>query len=147
METEITNLYELDARIAILKIKKVEDEIYFNQRYLAVKNKITHPFRFIKNLFLGGEKASGHFKADWVTTFGRIFLPLFLNKTLLRNRGVLIKTIASLFSQKIVSSDVLNKDILSNWIDNVTSFVRSKTKKDKRYGTDDYGIPPESETA
>ncbi len=147
MEIEITNLQELETRIAFLKIKKAEDEIYFHQRYTSIKDKFTHPFSFVKNLFLGGGQQNSQLKSDWVTSFGRIFLPLFLNKTLLRNRGVLIKTIASLFSQKIVNSNVLNKDILTHWIDNITGFVKSKTKKEKRYGVDDYGIPPESETA
>ncbi len=149
METEITNLQQLETRIAFLKIRKAEDEIYFHQKYASIKDKFTHPFRFIKDLFLGasGGKVSDHFRADWVTSFGRIFLPLFLNKTLLRNRGVLIKTIVSLFSQKIVSSNTLNKDVLTNWIDNIAGFIKSKTKKERRYGKDDYGIPPESETA
>lgn len=147
METEITNLQQLDAKIAFLKTKKAVDEIYFHQKFSSIKDKFTHPFKFVKDLFLGNSKPSDHFRADWVTSFGRIFLPLFLNKTLLRNRGVLVKTIASLFSQKIVNSSVLNKDVLSHWIDNITGFVKSKTKKERRYGVDDYGIPPESETA
>ena len=148
METEITNLHELEARIASLKIRKAEDEIYFHQRYSSIKDKLTHPFRFVKNLFFNSKPSgANNLTSDWVTSFGRIFLPLFLNKTILRNRGVLIKTIASLFSQKMVNSSVLNKDILSHWIDNITGFVKSKTKKEKRYGADDYGIPPESETA
>ncbi len=150
METQITNIAELKARIAFLKVKKVEDEIYFEQKIESIKSKFKHPFIFIKDAissFAFGTKMDVNGRADWATNLGRIFFPLFLNKTLLRNKGAIIKTLVSLFSQKAINSSVFNRDVLASWIDNVTSFVKSKTKKEKRYGADDYGIPPESETA
>jgi len=147
MEVEITNLEQLRAKITLLKIRKAEDEIFFHQKYQSIKNKITHPLDFLKELVFGNGHANNHQKADWVTSIGRIFLPFFLNKTILRNRGIFVKTIASLFSQKVVSSDILNKNTIAHWIDAVTGFIKTKTKKEKRYGADDYGIPPESETA
>ncbi|MFC5284175.1 hypothetical protein [Pedobacter alpinus] len=150
MDLEIRNIDDLRAKIALLKIKKQEDEIYLNQKYISVKEKLTSPFSFVKNLFISNRsfsQPSSPLKADFVTSLGRILIPLFLNKTILRNRGFLFKTIVSLISQKTINSSVFNKDVLSNWIDKATGFVKSKTKKEKRYGIDDYGIPPESETA
>lgn len=150
METQITNIAELKARIAYLELKKVQDELFFDQKIEGFKNKFKHPFTFIKDAFsslMFGTKVNANGGADWATTLGRIFLPLFLNKTLLRNKGTTIKTIVSLFSQKAINSSVFNREVLADWIDKVTDFVKSKTKKEKRYGIDDYGIPPESETA
>lgn len=150
METEITNLAQLKARIAFLEVKKIQDEIYFNQKFDAFKNKATHPFKFIKEMvsslaFGGGKSKMG--SADWATSLGRIFFPMLLNKTLLRNSGGIMKTLVSLVSQKAINYSVFNKDVLASWIDKVTDLVKTKTKKEKRYGIDDYGIPPESETA
>ena len=51
METQITNLQQLKARIAFLEVKKAEDEIYFNQKFVAIKEKILNPFKFIKETF------------------------------------------------------------------------------------------------
>ena len=149
METNITNLAQLEARIAFLKVKKTEDEIYFNQKFEAIKEKVEHPFKFIKNaissfVFGGGGNIA---RADWATNLGRIFFPLLLNKTLLKNKGIIVKTLVSLFSQKAINYSVFNRDVLSSWIDKATDFIKTKTKKEKRYGADDYGIPPESETA
>lgn len=150
METKITNIAELEARIAYLKVKKVADEIYFEQKIASIKSKFSHPFVFIKDAissFAFGTKTNTTGRADWATNIGRIFFPLFLNKTLLRNKGAIIKTLVSLFSQKAINPSVFNRDVLASWIDNVTSFIKAKTKKEKMYGSDDYGIPPESETA
>nr|WP_294895961.1 hypothetical protein [uncultured Pedobacter sp.] len=150
METEITNLAQLQERIVLLKVKKVEDEIYFNQKYEAIKQKVQHPFKFVKDLVSSiafGNTGNIAGKADWATTIGRIFFPMVLNKTVLKNSGVIIKTLVSLFSQRAINYSVFNKDVLSGWIDKATDFVKAKTKKEKRYGVDDYGIPPESETA
>lgn len=150
MGTEITNLAQLKARISFLEIKKIEDEIYFKQKFESIKNKVQHPFKFVKDtlsaLVFGGN-TNNIAQADWATNLGRIFFPMFLNKTLLKNSGVIMKTLVSLFSQKAINYSVFNKDVLSGWIESITDFVKSKTKKEKRYGTDDYGIPPESETA
>ncbi|HEX7367761.1 MAG TPA: hypothetical protein VF273_11725 [Pelobium sp.] len=148
MEAEITNLSQLRARIAYLKIKKVEDEIYFNQKFESIKEKYTHPFKFAKNLLssvLGSKNFAG--SADWVTSLGRIFFPMILNKTLLRNSGGIIKTMVSLVSQKAINYSVFNKEVLAGWVDKITHLVKSKTKKEQKLRFDDYGIPPESETA
>ncbi len=150
METEITNLAQLKARIAFLEIKKIDDEIYFDQKFELIKNKIKHPFNFVKDMISSaafGGKMTGVGKSDWATSIGRIFFPLLLNKTLLKNSGVIMKTLVSFVSQKAINYSLFNKDVLSGWIDNVTNFVKAKTHKEKRYGIDDYGIPPESETA
>lgn len=149
METEITNIQQLRAKIAFLEIKKTEDEFYINHRIASAKAAISKPFTFIKNTFLSPffDSTGSHVGADWATRMGRIFLPFLLNSTLLRKRGFLVKSLVSMFSQKVINYSVFNKNILSKWVDEISDFVKSKTKKEKRYGVDNYGIPPESETA
>lgn len=150
MELEIKNISDLRTRIAYLELKKKEDEIYLAQRYHSVKDKFTKPFKFIKdsfeslNLFSGNANPA---KSDIVTQLGRILFPLILNKTVLRNKGFVFKTLVSLLSQRTIKPSVFNKEVLSGWIDKVTDLIKSKTTREKRYGKDDYGIPPESETA
>ncbi|RKD18217.1 hypothetical protein BCY91_15535 [Pelobium manganitolerans] len=144
METPITNMQQLQARITLLQLKKVEDEVYFNQKFTAIKEKILAPVNFVKGLF-AHKSLQGH--ADWATRFGRIFVPMLLNRTILRKQGVVIKAVASLLSQKLVKPSLFNTEVLASWVDKATSFIKRKTKKERRYGADDYGIPPESETA
>lgn len=152
---KIENLDQLRTEIAFLRIKKAEEEIYLNQTFLKVNKAFNSPINFIKGAleFLGlrNNKASGNSSnhTDWVTSLGRIALPFLLNKTILRGRGVFLKTIVSLLSQSTINSKNLNKNVLASWIDkvtywvNVTNHSRKKKAEDK---DDDYGIPPESET-
>lgn len=150
MDFEIKNINDLRAKIALLEVKKREDEIFLNQKYVSIKDKFLNPFSYVKNIFsksTASASTSSSIKPDLVTYLTRVLLPLILNKTILRNKGIILKTLVSLISQRTITSSVFNKDILSNWIDKATDFVKSKTKKEKKYGYDDYGIPPESETA
>ena len=151
MDFEIKNISDLRARIISLEIKKQEDEIYFNQKFTSIKSKLLSPFSFVKNLFTGKNTSSNPLseplKSDYITYLGRVLLPMLLNRTVLRNKGFILKTIVSFLTQKTINSTFFNKEVLSSWVDKATIFVRSKTKKEKRYGHDDYGIPPESETA
>src|SRR6476659_168156 len=108
MKTKIENIEQLRAEIAILKLKRAEDEIYFNQSYQKAKNIAEMPARWFNNAlsFLGlnsdGDKTK--VKADWITSLGRIALPFLLNKTILRGRGLLFKGLISLISQKTINA-------------------------------------------
>ena len=150
MKPKIENLEQLRSEIALLKLKKAEDEIYFNQSYQKVKNVVETPTRWFNNLlaFLGlnSESENGKIKADWITSVGRVALPFLLNKTILRGRGFFVRALVSLISQKSINSKNFNKNVLSHWVDQLTEWVESSIKDKKKSKNMDYGIPPESET-
>ncbi|MBC7654654.1 MAG: hypothetical protein H7098_09310 [Oligoflexus sp.] len=154
METQIQNLQDLKTRIAFLELKQLNDELVIKQKFHSIKETFTSPLKFLKRIgkmvgITSDSDASSHSlskKADWVTNFGRVFLPLFLNKTLLRNRGIFVKSLVSILSQRTVNSMSFNKNVLVNWIDKATDFINSTKKKVKPTKDIDYGIPPESET-
>jgi len=66
-----------------------------------------------------------------------------LNKTILKGRGFLVKTLVTIFTQKIINGKMINQEILVKWVDQLTEFINSKTKSSK---VKDYGIPEDSET-
>jgi len=154
METQIQDLQHLKIRIAFLKLKQLDDELVIKQKFHSIKETFTSPLKFLKRI--GSMVGISHDnvttsnpslkKADWVTNFVRVFLPLLLNKTLLRNRGIIVKSLVSILSQRTVSSMSFNKNVLANWIDKATGFINSTKKKVKPIKQIDYGIPPESET-
>jgi hypothetical protein len=154
MENQIQNLQDLKTRIAFLELKQLNDELVIKQKFHSIKETFTSPLKFLKRIgkmvgITSDNDASSHSlskKADWVTNFGRVFLPLFLNKTLLRNRGIFVKSLVSILSQRTVNSMSFNKNVLVNWIDKATDFINSTKKKVKPTKDIDYGIPPESET-
>ncbi|MBU0695757.1 MAG: hypothetical protein KKE39_04430 [Bacteroidetes bacterium] len=150
IKPKIENLEQLRSEIAILKLKKAEDEIYFNQSFQKVKNVVETPTRWFNNVlsFLGlnSESEKGKVKADWITSVGRIALPFLLNKTVLRGRGFFVRALVSLISQKSINSKNFNKNVLSHWVDNLTEWIESSVKDKKKSKNIDYGIPPESET-
>ncbi len=155
MNTQIQNLQDLKTRIAFLELKQLDDELIIKQKFHSIKETFTSPLKFLKRIgsMVGithdkgvRSNTSSSTKADWVTNFGRVFLPLLLNKTLLRNRGILVKSLVSILSQRTVNSMSFNKNVLVNWIDKATGFINSTKKKDNITKHIDYGIPPESET-
>ncbi len=150
MSANIQNAQDLKARIAILKLKKAEDEIYFNQSIAAFKEILNSPVVFVKRIltFLGfrDDAKQPSKRADWVTNIGRVAFPYILNSTILRGRGFFLKTLVSLLSQKTINSMSFNKETLSSWVDKATKLISSTTKKKKNKKDHDYGIPPESET-
>ena len=152
---EIQNLLELKTRIAFLELKQLDDELVIKQKFQSIKDTFTSPLKFLKRIgsMIGithDSNVASNFpsskKADWVTNLGRVFLPLLLNKTLLRNRGIIVKSLVSILSQRTVNSMSFNKNVLANWIDKATDFINSTKKKDRTRKQVDYGIPPESET-
>ena len=141
MGYNITNMDELKAQIAILKQDKIEQELYFDQKVNSIKNSFNNPFNYIfKSLGLSNQSS---FTSDYITSLAKTFLPIFLNKTILKGRGFLVKTLVTIFTQKIISGKMINQEILVKWVDQLTEFINSKTKSSK---IKDYGIPEDSET-
>lgn len=155
---KIENIDQLRAEIALLRIKRAEEEIYLNQTFSKVNKAFSGPLNFVKGgLELLGLKNSKSANAnssqtnhaDWVTSLGRIALPFLLNKTILRGRGMFLKTAISLLSQTTINSKNLNKNVLASWIDKATYWINvsmNSAKKKSAKVEHDYGIPPESET-
>ena len=153
---KIENIDQLRTEIALLKMKKAEEEVYFNQTFFKINKAFNGPINFIKGAleFVGlknnkpsNSPSTSH--ADWVTSLGRIALPFLLNKTILRGRGMFLKTAVSLLSQTTINSKNLNKNVLANWIDKATYWINvsiNSAKKKSEEKDNDYGIPPESET-
>jgi hypothetical protein len=155
---KIETLDQLRTEIAFLKLKKAEDEIYLNQTFLKVNKAFSGPINFIKGALelLGLKSIKGNNETnaspnhtDWVTSLGRIALPFLLNKTILRGRGMFLKTAISLLSQTTINSKNFNKNVLASWIDKATYWINvsiNSAKKKSVEKENDYGIPPDSET-
>lgn len=157
MGKKIQNLEELRAEIVTLRFKRAEQEIYLNQTFGKVNKAFSGPINFVKGAleFIGLKNNSktgkpSNTQTDWVTSLGRIALPYILNKTILRGRGMFLKTAISLLSQTTINSKNLNKDVLASWIDKATYWFNvskhSVKKKQEDKTEKDYGIPPDSET-
>jgi hypothetical protein len=145
MDYNFNSIEDLRAQITIIEQDKLEQELYFEQKLSAIKKGFTNPFGFITNLFKQTDLNPNQtkFSADYITNIAKAFLPIILNKTILRGSGFFVKTLATIFSHKAINAKVINKDILSHWIDNITEFLSSKSKTSK---SKDYGIPEDSET-
>jgi hypothetical protein len=144
MGYNINNMEELKAQIVILKQDKMEQELYFNQKVNSIKSSFNNPLGYISNIFksFGLNNKTG-FNSDYITSLAKTFLPLFLNKTILKGSGFIVKTLVTIFSQKLISGKIINQEILVKWIDRLTGLISSKTKSNK---VKDYGIPEDSET-
>jgi hypothetical protein len=147
---KIDNLDQLRVQIAILKLHKAEQEIYFNQTGNNISKAFNSPVNFVKAAlsFLGlrGGKANVQ-EADWATNLARLAFPFLLNKTLLSGSGFIFKGIVSFLSQNTINAKTFNKGILANWVDKIVDWVDSTNKKRKSKKEEiDYGISPESET-
>lgn len=150
---KVHNLDQLQLRIAQLKIEKAEQEIYFNQKWIKTQNMISSPINFIKGILStiglrgGNRNNTVHTSADWATNLARVSLPFLLNRTILRGRGFIFKTLVTLISQNTINAKRFNKDKLAGWVDNITEWVEGfSSKKTKRRKEVDYGIPEDSET-
>lgn len=156
MSSHIQNIDDLRAEIKLLKLQKAEHELFFSQKRESIKQTFSSPISFFRNFksLLGlGSSQSGfskdgnlHQSSDWTTNIARLVIPFFLNRTLLRGNGVLVKSILGLISQKAINGDTFNKVKISGWIDKATHWVNSTIKKPRKKQSIDYGIPPDSET-
>lgn len=146
----IKNIADLEIHIRQLEFQKAEHEIYLHQKVESIKESIAAPLKFYNRIIgmISGKPndnengvLDGDNKPDWINLLARVGIPYALNKLVFRKSGFIIKTLISLFSQGAITS--VNKNNLAGWVDKVTDFVKSKTKKKPVL---DYGIPPDSET-
>lgn len=145
----IKNIADLQIHIRNLEFAKNEHEIYLQQKVESVKERLASPLKFfnhISTMFsaktnLLENVGPNNQKADWVNLIARVGVPFVINKLIFRKSNFIIKTIITLVSQGAIKS--VNKNSVAHWVDVVTGFVKSKTKKKPVL---DYGIPPDSET-
>lgn len=153
MNTKIETLEQLRSEIRLLKLKKAEDELYFQKKKENFVKMFTSPLTSLKKAasYLGfgssENTANTHdpLKSDWATSVARVFIPFLLNTTLLRGKGIILKSLMTLFSQRVINSKSFNQNVLTKWIDKATNLVNSSIKKPEKQKLD-YGIPPDSET-
>lgn len=150
-KTKIQNIDQLRLEIAISRLHRAEQEIYLSQKVRNFSKALSSPLSFIKGIFafLGLRENKGNIpqEADWVTNFAKIAIPFLLNKTVLKGRGFILKSIISLISQNTITSEIFNKGMLGGWIDKLVDWLDDSSKKSKSKNADiDYGISPESET-
>lgn len=150
MAKRIENLEQLRAEILLLKQQRAEQELYFAEKKESIKEAFKSPFTFIKKvgLFFGiskNAKSSG-VSADWATALARFVIPFMLNKTLLRGKGAMIKSLFALISQKAINPAIFNQSKVLGVADKVSEWIGSLVAKTKRKKRIDYGIPPDSET-
>ena len=146
MKSRIDNIDDLRSEILRLKLQSFHHEALIKQDIEKFKNKFRLP-SIIKSWFGGNNsKSPDNSHQDWVTNALRVSLPLALNKMVFGKSGFIIKSIVTLLSQKVATS--VNKDIVTNWIDKASTFIRGNAqhRPRKKARAHDYGIPPDSET-
>lgn len=146
--TKITNTDQLRVRIAMLKLQRAEQEVYFNQTFTKVSKAFSNPLSFIKSLLSFGNR-KGEIDAlngDWVTNLAKIALPFLLNNTVLKNSGFIMKSIISFVSLNLINAQNINQNVLLDWFDRLMIWVEKKRDQRKQQGND-FGIPPDSETS
>lgn len=146
MEQIYTNLLELQAGIAALKIKKYEQEE-------AIKNRFKGPgaiFSTIASLFKSkndGKSFLGDLMSqDAITNISRVVLPAILNLFVFKKSNIITKTIVTFLSQKAAKN--INADLFSGIADKIKGVINKikLPQRDTSPKLDDYGIPPDSET-
>src|SRR5690606_10421415 len=152
MKNKITNIEELTAEIARLKIQKNEQQAFLINQYDLLSAKISAPARImnlvfsrvpgvgaLKGIFSGiGAVSNAKSKSDWLTKTLQFGLPIFLNKTLLKNAGWLKKAVVLLASESAATN--INKAKISTVIDSITNFIKPKKKKKKATTDKEYEI-------
>lgn len=145
MNAVILNRAQLVAEINRLEALKHEQE-------LVLKSQLNSPaniFASVVQLFKGSggdsQKFTEVFKTkDFYGVAAKFLMPLLLNKTLFRKSNFVVKAIVALVSQR--AGGALNQNIIQNITHKIGNLF-GKFKKEKGViRTEDYGIPPESET-
>ena len=149
MKSKIENINDLRSEILRLKLQRFHHEAVIEQDIEKIKDKFRIPSLLLHkvNAFFGTHaQGTDNTSSDWVTNALRIGLPVALNKMFFGKSGFIIKSLVALVSQKAATS--VNKDILSNWVDTASSWIRgvTKSRRPKSRNAHDYGIPPDSET-
>ena len=135
----INNIDDLRAEIALLRVKKKEQEA-------AIKQHFSSPSAII-NTMLTAVKGSGmknsFFNPDeLIGLASRFIIPLALNKTIFRKSNFIIKTLITLVSQQ--ASGFVTQDAITSVWGKIRSFISNR--KSKKQQPVDYGIPPFSES-
>lgn len=155
---KINTISDLQQEILRLKNLKKEQELYFNDQYTLLSEKLSKPLHVVERLFSflpGGAALNANIvgagEEDWLTRTLRIGLPFLVNRMFFRKAGYFKR-----FAMGILSSQAagfLNKERLAQGIDKLTALIRrSKSKKkDRKVRTQrekeyNFGIPPDSET-
>lgn len=131
----IKNISDLRAHIRSLEIKKLDHELFLNQKVASIKQTFTWPINTFHKLtgFITGKNTEDigitdkTNKIDFVKLTSRVIIPFVLNKIFFRKSNFIVKTIISLASQGAISS--INKNTVAHWVDKLTHYVKSKTKK------------------
>ena len=141
----IENLQHLQDEIALLKLKKAEQELYFIEKKDSLKESLKSPFTFMKKA-MGILKGNENIHADWTTALARISIPFLLNKTLLRGKGAILKSLITLLSQRVINPAIVNQNKVFGAVEKISGLVGRILNKKVKSRKQDYGIPPDSET-
>ncbi|NEU09100.1 hypothetical protein GZH53_12310 [Flavihumibacter sp. R14] len=149
MKSKIENIDDLRSEILRLKLQRFHHEALIEQHVHRLKDKFRIPSILLNKVNTWfGDNARGVDKSsnDWVTNAFRIGLPVALNKLVFGKSGFIMKSLVTLLSQKAATS--FNKDSITSWIDTASSWIRgaAKSRRSRSANSDDYGIPPDSET-
>ena len=146
--SKITNIDELRVRIAILKLDCAEQEVYFGKKLAKFSQAINHPISFLKSLFsFSSNKQETNDQGDWVTNLAQIALPYLLNQTILQKSGLIMKSVISFLSLQFINAQNINQNVLATWLDKLMIWVEKTREKKQQNKTNDFGIPPDSETS
>ncbi|TAE35243.1 MAG: hypothetical protein EAY66_09430 [Sphingobacteriales bacterium] len=145
----IKNINDLQSHIHSLELKRVEHELFLRQKAASIEENLMgllKTYSYITSFFKGNTwTAEGNTekndKSDWVTILTRVVVPFALNKVFFKKSSFIVKSLISLVSQGAISS--VNKNTVAGWVDMLTDFIKSKTKKKQPLYD---GIPPDSET-
>lgn len=145
MNAVILNRTQLVTEINRLEALKHEQE-------LVLKSQLNSPaniFASVVQLFKGsgGEshKFSEVFKTkDFYGVAAKFLMPLLLNKTLFRKSNFIVKAVVALVSQR--AGGALNQNIVQNISHKIGNLFGRFKKEKGLVHTEDYGIPPGSET-
>jgi hypothetical protein len=141
--SSFNTIEELQAEIGILKIKR-------NQQEIAIHEKFNGPgaiFKTMTSLFKSDSSKSlfeDIFNQDIISNISRVLLPMLLNSSIFRGSGFVTKTLVTLFSQKAAKK--VNMDVITSLIDKVKGIFEKNKNAKVATASNDYGIPPDSET-
>jgi len=130
---EITDIHELKAEIARLRILEGEQELVLQQRLnspAAIFSRLMTGFP--KNTNGNTNAAPGILHPDILRMISRVVIPFTLNKTLFRKSNFLVKMLVSLASQKAAGlvSEPAAENLLTKFKAAFKSVI-TKTQKSK----------------
>ena len=82
-----------------------------------------------------------------MTNLAQIALPYLLNQTILKKSGLIMKSVISFLSLQFINAQNINQNVLATWLDKLMIWVEKTREKKQQNKTNDFGIPPDSETS